>query len=117
MIVGAGDLPSVQSELDVILCWMNPRPLQLMGKYALKHTTRDVRCLISEVQYILNINTLEKTETSREVKMNEIARVRIKTTKPLFFDPYNINRITGSLILIDEGTNETVAAGMIVAEP
>ena len=117
MIVGAGDLPSVQSELDVILCWMNPRPLQHMGKYALKHTTRDVRCLISEVQYILNINTLEKTDGSREVKMNDIARVRIKTTKPLFFDPYNTNRITGSLILIDEGTNETVAAGMIVTEP
>jgi sulfate adenylyltransferase subunit 1 len=93
---------------------MNPRPLQVNGRYALKHTTRDARCIIREVDYVLNINTLEKISSCINVKMNDIASIWIRTTKPLFFDPYSKNRITGSIILIDEATNETVAAGMIM---
>jgi len=73
-----------------------------------------MRCMIKEVEYKMNINTLEKDTDDLEVAMNDIARVKLRTTKPLFFDSYNVNRNTGSLILIDEGTNETVAAGMIV---
>jgi sulfate adenylyltransferase subunit 1 len=93
---------------------MNQKPMQLHGKYALKHTTRDVRCIIQEIEYVLNISTLEKVTENRTIGMNDIARIRLRTTKPLFFDPYTTNRITGSLILIDEATNETVAAGMIL---
>jgi sulfate adenylyltransferase subunit 1 len=93
---------------------MNQKPLQINGKYAIKHTTKDARCIIQEVDYVLNISTLEKVAENKTVRMNDIALIRLRTTKPLFFDPYTTNRITGSLILIDEATNETVAAGMIV---
>jgi len=93
---------------------MNPRPLQLHGKYGLKHTTKDVRCIIKDIDYVLNISTLEKVAENKTIKMNDIALIRLLTTKPLFFDAYTTNRITGSLILIDETTNETVAAGMIM---
>jgi sulfate adenylyltransferase subunit 1 len=114
MITGADDIPESGCDIVAMLCWMNPKPLLLNGKYALKHTTRDVKCLVKEVNYVLNINTLEKISDNRQVKMNDIAQVQIRTTKPLFFDTYKTNRITGSLILIDEATNETVAAGMII---
>ncbi len=114
MIAGAGDVPESGCDIVAMLCWMNPKPLQVNGKYALKHTTRDVKCLLKEVDYVLNINTLEKVSDNMQVKMNDIAQVQLKTTKPLFFDKYKANRITGSLILIDEATNETVAAGMII---
>jgi sulfate adenylyltransferase subunit 1 len=113
MIVKEDNLPRVSQDLDLMICWMNPKPMQLNGKYALKHTTRDVRCLIKEVHYKVNVNTLEKIENDKEVRMNDIAKVSIRTTKPLFFDSYNRNRRTGALVLIDEGTNETVGVGMI----
>jgi len=113
MIVKEDNLPQVSMNLDVMICWMNPRPMQLNGKYALKHTTRDVRCIIKEVKYKVNVNTLEKMEDQKEVRMNEIAMVNIRTTKPLFFDSYKRNRRTGAVVLIDEGTNETVGVGMI----
>ena len=114
MIVPADNIPNEGSTIEIMLCWMNVRPLQLNGRYALKHTTRDVRCVIKEIKYIMNINTLEKLEGDKGVKLNEIACVVLQTTKPLFYDPYSVNRVTGSLILIDESTNETVGAGMIV---
>ncbi|MCX6246543.1 MAG: GTP-binding protein [Bacteroidetes bacterium] len=114
MIVPRDDVPQESTILEVMLCWMNQRPLQVNGKYAVKHTTRDVRCVVREVKYILNINTLEKQEAEKSVKLNDIACVVLQTTKPLFFDPYSVNRITGSLILIDESTNETMGAGMIL---
>jgi sulfate adenylyltransferase subunit 1 len=114
MIAGTGDLPQQGTGLTAMICWMNPRPMQLRGKYALKHTTRDARCVVHDIDYVLNINTLAQITDDKTVKMNEIARVQLRTTSPLFFDPYSVNRITGSIILIDEATNETVAAGMIV---
>ena len=114
MITGTGDVPAESCDITAMLCWMNPKPMQLHGKYAIKHTTRDARCLIQDIDYVLNISTLEKITTDKTVRMNDIARIRLRTTKPLFFDPYTTNRITGSIILIDEATNETVAAGMIV---
>jgi sulfate adenylyltransferase subunit 1 len=114
MIVPDNNIPRESTTIEVMLCWMNQHPLQVNGKYAIKHTTRDVHCIIREVKYILNINTLEKQEEGKTVKLNDIACVVLQTTKPLFCDPYSVNRITGSLILIDEGTNETMGAGMIL---
>jgi len=114
MIVPVNNVPRESTTIEVMLCWMNQRPLQVNGKYAIKHTTRDARCVVREVRYILNINTLEKQEEEKSVKLNEIACVVLQTTQPLFYDPYSVNRITGSLILIDESTNETMGAGMIL---
>jgi len=114
MIAGTGALPEAASDFECMICWMNPKPMQLNGKYALKHNTRDIRCLIDTICYVLNINTLEQIPGRTSLAMNEIARIHLRTTKPLFFDPYTTNRQTGSLIFIDEATNETVAAGMIL---
>ncbi|HKL72528.1 MAG TPA: hypothetical protein VJ855_07735, partial [Marinilabiliaceae bacterium] len=100
--------------MDVMISWFNEKKMTPNGKYALKHTTSEVRCMIKEVQYKMEINKLEKNLEDKEVVMNDIARVSIRTTKPLFFDSYKVNRTTGSIILIDEATNETVAAGMIL---
>lgn len=114
MIVKDGNLPHIDQDITVTMCWMNPRPMLLNGKYALKHTTNDVRCIVKELHHKINVNTLEETIPEiPELKMNEIGKVTLRTTKPLFFDPYSKNRKTGALILIDEGTNETVGVGMI----
>lgn len=112
--VGNGQAPRVDQNLEVMLCWFNDKKLVIGGKYALKHTTAEVRCMVKDVQYKMNISDLEKEFGNQEVGMNDIVRVSLRTTKPLFFDSYSVNRTTGSLILIDEATNETVAAGMIV---
>lgn len=112
--VGNGQPPRVDQNIDVMICWFNEKKLVPGGKYALKHTTSEVKCMVKEVQYKVNISDLEKEHNNLEVGMNDIARISLRTTKPLFFDSYNVNRTTGSLILIDEATNETVAAGMIV---
>jgi len=114
MIVQDQDLPFVNTEIRVMLCWMNHKPLLMNNKYILKHTTNDVRCIVKDVKYILNINNLEKITSEKVVKMNEIACVELRTIKPVYFDPYAVNKITGSLILVDESTNETLGAGMIV---
>jgi sulfate adenylyltransferase subunit 1 len=114
MIVQENNIPKESSTIEIMLCWMNLRPLQVNGKYAVKHTNRDVRCVVRKINYILNINTLEKQEEVTTVKLNDIACVELQTTKPLFYDSYSMNRITGSLILIDESTNETMGAGMIL---
>lgn len=109
-----GTVPQSSQDIEVMMCWFNERKLVPGGKYVVRHTSADARCMIADVQYKMNINTLERDDEDKEVSMNDIARVKLRTTKPLFFDSYNRNRSTGSLILIDEGTNETVAAGMII---
>ncbi len=114
MITGTTGLPSESSELEVMICWMNPKPMRIKGRYVVKHTTAEVKCILKEIVYLLNISTLDQITSVDEVRMNNIARIRIRTTRPIYYDPYTVNRITGSLILIDEATNETVAAGMIV---
>jgi sulfate adenylyltransferase subunit 1 len=114
MIVKVNNQPRVEQDLDVMVCWLNEKPLQIGGKYALKHTSRDVRCIVKEVKYKMNINTLQKIEDDKTVQLNEIARISLRTTSSLFVDNYRKNRTTGSLILIDEATNNTVGAGMIV---
>ncbi len=114
MIVRENNQPTVEQDLDVMLCWFNERPLQLRGKYSILHSTREARCIIKEIRYKLDINTLHRNQEDKTIGMNDISRVHLRTTKPLFFDSYRKNRITGSIILVDEGTNETVAAGMII---
>lgn len=114
MIVRENNVPKIDQDIDIMICWLNRKPMLLNNRYALKHTTNDVRCIIKEVKYKININTLERNTEDENIELNDIARISIRTTKPLFFDSYRKNRITGSLILIDEATNETVCAGMIV---
>ena len=97
----------------MIVCWLGEKPLQVGGKYAVKHTSRDARCIVKSVDYKVNIVTQEKVEGDPHVGLNDIARLTLKTTIPLAIDPYRRNRYTGSLILIDEATNVTVGAAMI----
>ncbi len=114
MLVGDANGPKVGQDIDVMICWFNEKELVPRGKYVIRHTSTEARCLIKEVNYKMNINTLEKEPEDKQVGMNDVARISIRTTKPLFYDSYNRNRTTGSLIIIDEATNETVATGMIV---
>jgi sulfate adenylyltransferase subunit 1 len=114
MIVKEDSMPVISQDIDMMICWFNEKPLILGGKYILKHTTSDLRCVIRDVKYKLNVNTLESDENEKRIGLNDIARITLKTTKPIFFDSYRKNRFTGSVILIEEGTNETVAAGMII---
>ena len=114
MLVRENNVPDVSQDIEVMMCWFNDRPLQERGKYTILHTTQEARCIIKEVRYKLNINTLHRELEDRTIKMNDIGRVVIRTTKPLFVDAYRKNRNTGSVIFVDEGTNETVGAGMII---
>lgn len=115
MIVRKNNQPEVSQDIDLMICWFDhQKALTLNGKYVIKHTTQDVRCIVKEIQYKLDINSLSRNKEDLDIKMNDIARIKIRTTKPLFVDAYRKNRITGSLILIDEATNSTVGAGMII---
>ncbi len=114
MIAKVDNQPEISQDLDLMICWFNEKPLQVRGKYALKHTSQECRCVIKEVNYKININTLHRIEDDKSLGMNDIGRIRIRTTQPLFYDSYRENRITGSVIIIDEFTNETVGAGMLL---
>lgn len=114
MIVRSNNQPTPVQDLEVMLCWLNAKGPKPRSKYLLKHTTSDAKAMIKEIRYKLDINTLHRDEEDKDIKMNDICRVQIRTTKPLLADSYRKNRITGSLVLVDEGTNETVAAGMLV---
>ena len=114
MIVRANNSPKVQQDIDLMICWMNEKKLVLNGKYCIKHTSKDARCIVKEIKYKMDINNLHRLENDKEIGLNDIARISIRTTSPLFIDEYKRNRNTGSLILIDEATNETVGAGMIL---
>ena len=113
MIVRENNSPKIDQDIDLMICWLGNDPMQLNGKYSLKHTSNDVRCIVKEVVYKVDINTLDRDKDT-SFKMNDIGRIKIRTTKPLFFDSYRKNRITGSVVLIDEATNNTVCAGMII---
>lgn len=114
MIVRENNYPESGQDIEVMVCWFTERPLQVRGKYTIMHTTQEVRCVVKDVRYKLDINTLHRNEEDLSIGMNDIARVIIRTTKPLFFDAYRKNRITGSVIFVDEHTHETVGAGMII---
>ena len=118
--IGRGDIlvrpenkPEGKQDLDVMLCWLNANPPRPKAKYVIKHTTAEARAILTEIQYKIDINTLHRMEEDKTIRMNDIARVKIRSTKPLFVDNYTRNRVTGSIILVDEATNDTVAAGMI----
>jgi sulfate adenylyltransferase subunit 1 len=113
MIVSPEDLPVIGQEINLMICWFNERPLKVGGKYLVRLNSHEVGCILKSVHYRMNIDTMERDFENVVVRMNDIAHISIKTSRPVFFDTYRKNNITGSMIFIDEGTNETVAAGMI----
>jgi len=114
MIVRSNNKPEATQDIEVMLCWLNNEPAKPRAKYSIRHTSNDQKAMIKEVIYKINIETLERNSEDNSLGMNDISKVKIRTTKPLMIDPYRENRTTGSIILIDDTTNETVAAGMIV---
>jgi sulfate adenylyltransferase large subunit len=113
MIVEAEDQPTASNELDAMICWMSEQPLTARGRYTIKHTTRSARAIVEGIDHRIDINTLEHVGAS-QLGLNEIGRVHLRCSTPLMLDPYARNRTTGSFILIDESTNDTVAAGMVL---
>ena len=114
MIVRENNVPEVGQDLDVLVTWMSQKPLQARTKVVIKHTTNESVAMVKELNYKVDINTLHRIEGVSEIAMNDIARIKIRSSKPLFYDAYKRNRQTGSLIIIDEQTNETIGAGMII---
>lgn len=112
MIVRKGNLPQRSNELDATICWMSEEPLDITKLYQLQHTTRLVRASVSRVNYKIDVDTMQRDDTET-LELNEIGRIELTTTQPLFYDRYALNRETGSFVLIDPATNNTVAAGMI----
>ncbi|HEY2574937.1 MAG TPA: GTP-binding protein [Streptosporangiaceae bacterium] len=106
--------PSASQDIEAMVCWMSDlRDLTPGSRLVVKHTTRTVKAIVRDLQYRIDVNTLHREESATNLALNEVGRVRLRTTQPLFHDPYGRNRQTGGLILIDEGTNATVGAGMI----
>ena len=114
MIVRTKNQPETSQDIEVMLCWLHNNPAKPRAKYTIKHTSNDQKAMIKEVIYKYDINTLDREKEDKQLNMNDIAKVKIRTTKPVMVDPYRENRTTGSLILVDDTTNETVAAGMII---
>ena len=114
MLVAPDDLPNIGQDINMMVCWFNEQALREGGRYLIRMNSNEAGCIVKKVNYRLNINTLEKDTENIVVQMNDIASITIKTSKPVFYDSYKKNNITGSMILIDEGTNETVGAGMVI---
>jgi sulfate adenylyltransferase subunit 1 len=114
MIVRSNNRPEPSQDIEVMLCWLGNDSAKPRAKYTIKHTTNDQKAMINEVIYKYNINTLERNLDDNDLHMNDISKVKIRTTKPLMVDSYRDNRVTESIILVDDSTNETVAAGMVV---
>jgi sulfate adenylyltransferase subunit 1 len=114
MIVRVKNQPEILQDIEMMVCWLGEKPLLSRGKYTIKHTTNEVRCIVKEVLYKVDINSLHRDTEDKSINCNDIARIAVRVTKPLFVDKYNINRTTGSLIIIDESTNNTVGSGMII---
>jgi sulfate adenylyltransferase large subunit len=114
MIVEAEDQPITAREIEAVVCWMSDQPLQPRGKYTIKHTTRTARAVVEQIEHRVDVNTLDHVP-AQQLGLNEIGRVHLRCSAPLIVDPYARNRTTGSFILIDETTNDTVAGGMIVS--
>ena len=113
LIVDPNDLPGASAELHAKVCWMHPRALQRGKKYFLKHTTQTVQAVVTAIEHRINVSTLDTEPQTPELAMNDIGEIRLRTSKPLIFDAYAANRLTGSFILIEQGTNATVGAGML----
>ncbi|MEA2229952.1 MAG: bifunctional enzyme CysN/CysC, partial [Solirubrobacteraceae bacterium] len=117
LICRPGDRPSLERELTADVCWMADAPLRPRGRYLIKHATHTVAAIVDELVDRVDIHTLDREPGAAELALNDIGRVRLRTAKPVAFDPYRRNRATGAFIVIDEATNETVGAGMIVPAP
>jgi sulfate adenylyltransferase large subunit len=113
MIVDAEEAPTVAREFEAMICWMGEEPMRAGGRYSVKHTTRSTKAIVDKLEYRVDVNSFERDHEVGELRLNEIGRVRLRTSTPLVVDPYSRNRTTGSFILIDESTNDTVGAGMI----
>jgi bifunctional enzyme CysN/CysC len=115
MIARPNNRPRVAQDIEAMVCWMaDDRVLSPRTKLVIKHTTRTARTMVTGLQYRLDVNTLHRDDKAESLKLNEIGRVRLRVTQPLFVDDYSRNRLTGGFILIDEATNATVGAGMII---
>jgi len=114
MIVRSNNTPDTSQDIEVMLCWLHNNPAQPRAKYTLMHNSNEQKAMIKEVLYKYDVNTMDRLKDNKELRMNDISKVKIRSTKPLMIDSYRDNRFTGSLILIDDQTNETVAAGMII---
>lgn len=114
MLARVNNQPTHTQDLDLMLCWLGDKRLEVGKKYILRHTSNEARTIIKEVQYKVDINTLHRIPGDKNILMNDIARVRLRTTKPVLVDAYRQNKSTGSVILVDEGDFNTVAAGMII---
>ena len=114
MICRPHNQPAVSQDVEAMVCWMADEPMRPGGKYTIKHTTRTARALVKNLRYRLDINSLHRDEAATGLTLNEIGRLQLRVTAPMFTDPYRVNRTTGSFILIDEGTNATVGAGMVL---
>jgi sulfate adenylyltransferase subunit 1 len=114
MIVKANNPPRIGQDIEAMVCWFSQKPMQQRGKYLLRHTTRETKAIIQELRYQVDIETLHKKEGVPHLGMNDIGRISLRTANPLFHDSYRRNRLTGAFVLVDPGTHETVAAGMIV---
>jgi bifunctional enzyme CysN/CysC len=114
MICRPNNRPSVAQDIDAMLCWMSSdQVLARRSRLVVKHTSRTVKAIVTDLQYRIDVNTLHRDEAATQLGLNEVGRVRLRLTQPIFCDPYARNRTTGGLILIDEGTNATVGAAMI----
>ncbi len=113
MIVDADEAPTVAREFEAMVCWMGEEPMRPGGRYVINHTTRSARAVVDKLEYRVDVNTLERDPEAGQLGLNEIGRVHLRSSAPLVVDPYLRNRTTGSFILIDESTNDTVGAGMI----
>jgi sulfate adenylyltransferase subunit 1 len=113
MLVRSHNIPFISQDIDCMVCWMNAKPLNPGTRYIIRHTTRELKGIVKEIQYRIDINTLHRVPEVSSLGLNEIGRITLRTAQPLFFDSYEHNRSTGSIILVDETTNETVGAGMI----
>ena len=114
MIVKPNNQPEIGQDIELMICWLNQKKIVPGGKYGIRQTTQDARCIVKDIRYKVDINTLHKIEDDLSLGLNEIGRIHVRTTKPFFYDSYKKNRGTGSIILVDENTNETVGAGMII---
>lgn len=114
MIVRESNTPDIRQDIDVLVTWMNEKPIQSRTKVIVKHTSNECIAIVKELKYKIDINNLHRIKPINDLKINEIGRISLRTSKPLFYDIYKNNRQTGSLIIIDEQTNETIGAGMII---
>ena len=115
MICRPHNQPTVANELEAMMCWMADAPLRKDGRYFLKHTTRTVRAVVDDLRYRIDVNTLHRDQAADGLGLNEIGRVRLRTSAPLLLDSYDLSRTTGGFVLIDETTQDTVGAGMVIS--